>query len=263
VLEVGGVIARGARFYDTSVPPVLTAASSVVATLTLPDATSATPTITNPSTGIYAYNYISPQAGHYGERITGVVGGLTVVYTDSFNVQEQAAALIVSLDEARDHLNFPSTETANDEELRFFIEAATRVIEGRVGNVIRRTVTNTIYPGLDVAQLAYGPVISLTSGALIRDGSAVDITNFYADGYVLKSKTGTFWPAEPWTLVYVAGRPIIPANIRDATLEAIRDLWSSQRGASIRQGDLSRLPFVISFQGENAIHPDLSFRSFG
>ncbi len=263
MLEVGGVVARGAQFYDTSTPPVLTAASSVTATLTLPDGTSATPTITNPSTGKYAYNYTPAQAGHYGERITGVVGGLTVVYTDSFNVQESAPPLILSLDEARDFLNFLTTETVNDEELRGFIEAATPIIERVTGPVVRRTVTATIYPGDGFPPLPVTPVLSLTSGALIRDGSAVSLTGMVVENGCLRSGTYGALPYEPWTLTYVAGRTIIPANIREATGEVVKNLWSSQRGAGGRRaGQEGAPPFMLSYRAADGLRPNEQLRGF-
>jgi hypothetical protein len=254
--EVGGVVAIGTKFYDTSVPPVLVAATSVVATITLPDGTTNLPTVTNPSTGVYAANYTTTQAGHHAVSWSGVVGGLTVKYTDSFNVQEAAPGLILSLDEARSYLNFEAAQTTSDEELREFVEAATPIIEAEVGSVIRRTVTHTIYRSCPPIPLQETPVISLTSAAILRTGTAVAVTNMVEDQGLLYSKTVTPFPTEPWTLTYVVGRTVIPRPILEATGEVIKNLWSSQRGASGRRaGQETPLPFVLSYRAKDALKP--------
>jgi hypothetical protein len=260
--ELGGVVAIGTKFYDTSTPPILVAATSVVATITLPDGTTNTPTVTNPSTGTYAANYTPTQAGRHPVTWSGVVGGLTVKYTDVFNVQEAAPPLILSLDEARDYLNMLAGETVNDEELRGFIEAATPIIEKVVGPCVRRTVTSVIYPGDPFPALPLTPVISLTSGAMIRDGSTVDVSSFVVENGCLRSKTYVPLPYEPWTLTYVVGRAIIPANIRTAAGEVVSNLWASQRGASIRAGESTAPPWVLPARAANALEPNLQLRGF-
>jgi hypothetical protein len=256
---VGGTVAQGTKFYDTSTPPVLVAATSVVATVTLPDGTSATPTVTNPSTGIYTFNYTAAQAGHHAVRWTGNVGGIPAKpYTDVFNVQEAAPALIISLDEARDYLNFDAAQTVNDEELRLFVEAVTKAIEKHVGPLTRRTVTTTINHYGPCVPLPFDP-LSLTSAVLVRDGSTVNITNMVVENGVLRSKTYAPLPSEPWTLTCVVGRAVIPANIRIAAGQVTKDLWSSQRGAGGRragQGELTRLAFVMSYQALEGVEPD-------
>jgi hypothetical protein len=256
--ELGGVVAIGTKFYDTSTPPVLVAATSVVATITLPDGTTNTPTVTNPSTGVYAANYTPTQAGRHPVSWSGVVGGLTVKYTDVFNVQEAAPPLLIGLDEARDYLNVPAGETVNDEELRLFVEAVTKAIEKHVGPLARRTVTTTINRYGPCVPLPFDP-LSLTSAVLVRDGSTVNITNMVVENGVLRSKTYAPLPSEPWTLTCVVGRTVIPANIRIAAGQVTKDLWSSQRGAGGRragQGELTRLAFVMSYQALEGVEPD-------
>jgi hypothetical protein len=253
--ELGGVVAIGTKFYDTSTPPVLVAASSVVATITLPDGTTNIPTVTNPSTGVYAANYTPTQAGRHGVSWSGVVGGLTVKYTDVFNVQEAAAPLIIGLDEARDYLNIPSGETVSDEELRGFIEAATRLIEEHVGPVVRQTRIFTVKTYGPCIPLPFDP-LSLTSGVLIRSGTTVDVTNMVVENGVLRSKTLASLPTEPWTLTCVVGRTVIGANILKAAAEVVSDLWSSQRGASIRGGEPQRIPYALSYKALNLLDPD-------
>jgi hypothetical protein len=257
--EVNGTVVLGAQIKDAT--QTLVTPSTIVLTITLPDGSTATPTPTVVSTGIYSATYVPTVPGRFGVR--WVTTGPATAYTDVFNVQEAAPPLILSLDETRAYLNFATGQTADDEELREFIEAATRAVEQKVGAVVRRTVTTTIYPGSEVVRLPLAPVISLTSAAIVRTGTTVDITNFVEEYGCLRSKTFAPLPYEPWTLTYVAGRTVTPANIRNVTAAAIKDLWASQRGAGGRragQSDAgSRLSYVLSYQALEELRPDLLY----
>jgi hypothetical protein len=250
--EVGGTVALGFQVKDST--GTLVVPSTRVVTITLPDGTPNTPTLANPSTGIYTFTYTATQAGHHAWR--AVTTSPDTAYTDSFNVQEAAPGLILSLDEARSYLNFEAAQTVSDEELREFVEAATPIIEGEVGSVIRRTVTHTIYRSCPPIPLQETPVISLTSAAILRTGTAVAVTNMVEDQGLLYSKTVTPFPTEPWTLTYVVGRTVIPRPILEATGEVIKNLWSSQRGAGGRRaGQETPLPFVLSYRAKDALKP--------
>jgi hypothetical protein len=252
--EVGGTVALGTQIRDTA--GALVSGGTVVATITLPDGSTATPTVANPSTGIYTTTYVPAVPGHFAVRWTS--SSPVTAYTDVFNVQEAAPALIISLDEARDYLNVPAGETVNDEELRLFVEAVTKAIEKHVGPLTRRTVTTTINHYGPCVPLPFDP-LSLTSAVLVRDGSTVNTTNMVVENGVLRSKTYAPLPSEPWTLTCVVGRAVIPANIRIAAGQVTKDLWSSQRGAGGRragQGELTRLAFVMSYQALEGVEPD-------
>ncbi len=227
-------------------------ASTNVLTITLPDNTTTSPTATNPSTGYYLAAYVPTLSGHYSWRwpTTGPATG----ESGSFNVADALPPLIISLQDARDYLSLPGIEKTSDVELRGFIEAATRLIELHVGPVVRRTATFTVNRYGCVA-LPYDP-LSLTSGALIRSGTAVDVTNMVVENGVLRSKTYTPLPIEPWTLTCVVGRTIIGANILKAAAEVVSDLWASQRGASIRAGESQRIPYALSYKALNLLEPD-------
>lgn len=153
-------------------------------------------------------------------------------YTDAFDVAESARAL-VSLSDARTHLNFLGVNTDNDEELRFHLDTASRVVESYVGPVARRTITETVSGSGGTLILNHAPVISLTSvtSALGYSGT-YDVAGMYLDaeaGIVRYGATGLTW-AYPVTVTYVAGRTIVDPRIRMAVLDLIRMNWRAQQG---------------------------------
>jgi hypothetical protein len=224
-------------------------------TITPPDNTTTTPTATVVSTGYLLATYVPTQSGLHKWR--WITTGPATGETGAFNVRDALPPLIMSLADAREYLNFEAGQVINDVELQTFMEAATPVIEAEVGAVARRTVTATFDPGCTPV-LPVRPVISLTSGALVSTGATVDITSLVVvelGGY-LRSKTYAPLPFEPWTLTYVAGRTIVPADMRTAVGEVVKNLWSSQRGAGgSRAGQQSVPTFVLSYRAKDALRP--------
>jgi hypothetical protein len=256
--DFGDTVTLGITVTDAA--GALTNAGTNVLTITLPDGTTTVPSTANPSTGLYTASYVPTQSGHHQWKWPTTSPATSE--TGAFDVLDPLPPMIVSLADARRHLNFLATDTSNDAELREFVEAVTRPIEAKVGPIVRRTVTTTIYPCYDqTVALPYFPVISLTSGAIVRDGSAVTVTSLVVEtGGVLRDKGFSPLPFEPWTLTYVVGRPVIPAEIRNATLNIIKDLWNSQRGSA---GSVaSRLGFLTSYQALDELKPDMQLLGF-
>jgi hypothetical protein len=257
--DFGDTVTLGITVTDAA--GALTNAATNVLTITLPDGTTTVPSTANPSTGQYTASYVANVAsGHFLWRWPTTSPATSE--TGAFDVLDALPPMIVSLADAKRHLNIPASETSNDAELREFIEAVTRPIEAKVGPIVRRTVTTTIQPCYEQAvALPYFPVISLTSGAVVRDNSAVTVTSLVVEtGGILRDKGFSPLPFEPWTLTYVVGRPIIPAEIRNATLNIIKDLWTSQRGSA---GSVaSRLGFLTSYQALDELKPDMQLLGF-
>jgi hypothetical protein len=237
-----------------------TNASTNVLTITRPDGTTTVPSTANPATGSYTSIYVPTQSGHH--QWAWPTTGPATSETGAFDVLDPLPPMIVSLADAKRHLNIPAAETSNDAELREFIEAVTRPIEAKVGPIVRRTVTRILYPcysGEPVA-VPFSPVISITSAALLRDGSALVTTGWYVDGPMLYPGVSGYFPPEPFTLTYVVGRVVIPGEIRNATLNIIKDLWTSQRGSA---GSVaSRLGFLTSYQALDELKPDMQLLGF-
>lgn len=237
-------------------------AGAITLTITLPDGTSATPTVSNPSTGVYTASYATTQAGHHAVR--WVATGLNAsAFTDAFEVDVAAPSGLVSLAEVRAHLEFRNPDTANakDEELRRYIDAATDFIESRIGPVVRRTITEVVRPASGILFMS-GPVISVTS---ITDtygyGSTYNVANFLPDGSAIYPLANVATVSYPVTVTYVGGRAVIPALIRQAALDYVKWMWdSSQRGpTSLPVEDFGVQPqATVPFRILQALEPYMS-----
>jgi uncharacterized phiE125 gp8 family phage protein len=206
--------------------------STPVCTITLPDGTTATPAVTSGGTGIYRAAYVTTMAGHHG--VVWNAAGL--IFEDAFNVDSTALFAPVSLTDVRSHLNITGEDVERDQELTAFIQAATSAIEQRVGPLTRRSVTESHNGGRHAIVLRHSPVITVTSAT--ENGAAVP-----SGGYTISPASGVLtrtsgYSRATWvdgfnnvTVAYVAGRTSIPADLRQAVLELVRHLWSTQRGS--------------------------------
>ncbi len=216
---------------------VLANADTVALTISLPDGTVASPSVTNPPavTGIYVHNYVPATAGRYGARwVFTFADGLTAAYTDAADVRPAEPALIMSLADAKAHLNI--TSSTHDDELRSWLESVTEVIEHKVGPVVVRTYTDRVWGG-SLFALSHYPVVSITSVTPVySSGLAVDVADLEINehGGVVSHSDEIGFTGGPWDVTYKAGRPIIPANISHAARVILKHLWETQRGAPSR-----------------------------
>lgn len=244
--DLGDVVGLAVDLKDAA--GTLTNANVVELTITLPDNTTSVPTITNPpaTTGKYVYDYTTTQAGRHTVR--WVFTTPNAAYTDTFDVRPAANNYILSLADAKEHLNIPTTTTTWDEELRTHLEAVTNFVENRVGPVVRRTVSEVVtYVTGTEYDTRYRRILSVTSIVVLRDGSTpVTLSSIDIDGDqgTLRLKDGTWFPNEPWRLTYVVGRVIVPADITLAAKMILQYTWETQRGIS------SAAPLVASSPAE-------------
>ena len=205
--------------------------SSIVVTVTLPNGTTSTPTVTTSPVGTHTAPAPTATDGHYtvAWAATGVNLG---AYADSYNVESSAWRGIISMADARAHLNWQGIDTSNDEELRFHLLTASAVVEDIIGPVIRQTLVEKVTPqsGLLFVQ---APVISLTS---ITDtygyGYTFNVANFLPDGSTIHPLANITPPCIPVTVTYIGGRASIPPQIRMAVLDLIRINWRPQQGGN-------------------------------
>jgi hypothetical protein len=220
-------------------------AATVTLTITLPDGTTATPVVANPPTvtGQYTVAYIPAQAGRYTWRF--VAETPADAYADVFDVREAGSRALVSLADAKAHLNIAAANTTNDAELREHIESVTDVIEDICGPVARRTVVET-YSGCGQPAIALNqtPIVSVTS--VTESGQAVAASGYsLSDGGVLTRVSG--YTATRWTagvnnivITYVVGRPVVTASIREGAKELIRVNFRPQLGGNYSPFDGGR-----------------------
>lgn len=227
--DLGAVVPLGTTVRDSA--EALANAGAMALTITLPDATIvAVSPVAPTSTGLYAYDYPSTQAGRHTVRwvATGVHAG---AYTDSFDVREAAPPAILSLADAKKHLN--KTSTTDDDEIRSWVESITSGIEGLCGPVVVRTVTER-HEGRRVPMIAlrHTPVLTLTSVVPVLDGGTAyvvaDLDVDTSTGVVQRLDGGTL--TGPLRVTYTAGRRIIPAAISSAAKIILQHLWRTQQG---------------------------------
>jgi hypothetical protein len=207
-------------------------ATTVVLTITLPDGTTVTQSVTNPSTGRYQVDYTPTVAGRHAARWVAT-GTNASAYTDAFDVAEATPALIVSLRDAKQQLNLPLATTTHDEELRGFIAAATDAVEFITGPVVVRSYSERINGDRPMLALSHTPVVSVTSMTpLLSDGTAYLAADMDVDpdSGVVQRLTGDWFTGGPWRLTYKAGRSVIPGGVRLAALIIVQHLWRTQRG---------------------------------
>lgn len=206
-------------------------AGAIALTITLPDQSTVTPTPANPSTGKYTYDYATTQAGRHTARWVAT-GANASAFSDAFDVRESTPAYIVSLADAKAHLNMSTTDRDRDEELRRFIEGSTVIIEDKVGPVVVRSYTER-HPSGDVLLLRKTPVVSLASVVpWLTSGTTYAVADLKVDtttGIVERLNGGSF-TGGPFGVTYKAGRTVIQANITQASLDLIRINFRSQQG---------------------------------
>ena len=163
---------------------------------------------------------------------------------------------IVTVAEAKTHLNIPASDTSQDTEIQGFIDAAQPLIEDITGPVATASHTEYFDGGCSTIVLSWLPVVSVTSVTEYYGLSTFPLTNqplgsqTDAFGYTLDAATGqitrrTFGGeaaqfaagAKNVKVVYTAGLNSTPGNVRLAALELIRHLWQqSQQGGRPRFG---------------------------
>ena len=220
---------------------------TVTASVTLPDGSNVSLTTATTITGTYTTTYLPTLAGRhvYSWNATGT---WPQAYSDVFEVRDINDIGIVGYDEVLEYLNIP-TASANENEVRRFMDAATDLAEQYTGIILgRRTFTNELYDGSamnasgEFIRIRNPKVISITSvyenGALIgANAYSIDPTGqrVYRVGSdtLYSSNSYGYWAPgmNNISITYVAGYVNPPMSAKQGVLEIIRHLWQTQRGA--------------------------------
>lgn len=206
-------------------------AGAITVTIRLPDATTVTPTPTNPTTGRYQVDYLTVQSGRH-EVYWQATGVNAAAYADTFYVSEQYPRYLVSLAATKEQLKI--TTTAEDEKIRGIMEAATEVVERHTRSAVVRQIVVEDHAIIGYSRsltLKRSPVISVTSVAAV-DGSATwstaDLYLSKDSGIVRVTSGGQF--CGHVEAIYVAGRSVIPSNYVSASAMIVEHLWQTRRG---------------------------------
>jgi len=240
--DLGDVAALGVTITNTAGTPQN--ATAVVCTVTLPDGSTVTPSVTNSGAGLYDIAYTPTISGRHTIRWVAT-GTNASAFTDEFTVRDLTTLPVVSYDMALSHLNIPAA-SADEDEIRRFIDAAQDLAENYVGAVLgRRTITETYDGQTDVLRLRSPRAISITT--VVESGTTLDSSQYKLDDtgqrlYRLTTSTISasssfgaygFWASgvNAVTVTYVAGFTVTPPAVQQGVLEILRHLWSTQRGA--------------------------------
>lgn len=148
---------------------------------------------------------------------------------------------VLSLADAKIHLNISPSITTYDTELQGFIDATEAIIQRRLGGPpVAMSVSETVTP-TDWGRalpLTYQPFVSLTS--ITANGVPMVISDVYATpGRVLRRRFGlpfVPWWLPPYVVTYIAGQTIAHPAVTLAAKVMVAHLWETQRGRSGGRG---------------------------
>ena len=179
--------------------------------------------------------------GHYQYVWTSTGTGAGVSYGD-FDVFDPFETAVLPLQDAKDQLNIPASDTANDAELLAWLGAIQSGLERMTGGpVTNRQVTERAeaLDGWRKICLRQRPLVSVVSITAESSGTAVSVTDVKLDANAGIIQRATGWPflgpffyAEPWfNVTYVAGwGTAVPAAFNSFARIVIQWLWETQRG---------------------------------
>jgi hypothetical protein len=238
--DIGDQIEGGPLTIYVTTDAGVAAAATVTCTITLPDGTTTSPSVTTSATGTYETAYAPAVAGTFyvkwSATAIGGVSGENDVFEDSFTVSASTNTFI-SLAEGKEYLNLQ--DTADDDELLAYLETACNLAETVADRTFARTTqVDTISSNgcESTLHLTKRPVLSVTTvterGTTLTANTGYAYDPTYGHLYRMSAayERGT-WAAGTRSNVvtYVAGYAIIPPAVRQATLSILRHLWDTQR----------------------------------
>ncbi len=139
----------------------------------------------------------------------------------------------VTLADLKAHINTASS--ADDVELMVHLEAATDLVEARVGPMVVATFTDRVFTNRSGSLvLPRNLVVSVTSATGQLTGTTYASAGLYVRGSVVRAAGDLPLVADDYAVVYEAGRQSVPAALKLATLIVAGHLWETQRGRSAR-----------------------------
>ncbi len=210
------------------------ASTTAAVTVTLPDGTTSTPSVSGSST--YTASFTTTLPGYHRVRWVGT-GSNPGAYEDAFNVSGSTTEPILSLDDAKTFLRI--SNSSSDDEVRAVLEAVSDVCERFTKRVWRRTTyTETVSTcDSDYIYLPHVPVISVASVVV----NGVTVTDYVVDKRAGALRRGTSLAEYDWedsfagvVVTYTAGPAdgVVPANILQGCRLLLQHMWQTQRGGS-------------------------------
>lgn len=253
--DLGDPVGLAVSITDSSGNPA--DAGAVTATVTLPDGTTATPTVNHPGVGQYTATYTPTVIGRHNVRWVAT-GANASAFNDVFDVRAGLSTSLLSLADARKALNIDDSDTSQDEEIRDYLEAITDVIEGYTDAIVDRTVVEQVSSYGSMLTLSTLPVKSITSINNVQtSGWSQQLADLVVDpttGIIRRLSRGTFG-GEVYTVTYVAGRGnIVPPALALAARIILKNVWAPQRGRGRGENTDEMVPaYLIPYRAMSLI----------
>lgn len=251
--EVGQTATVAISIYDSTGVLADLGGGNPTCTVTKPDGTTTSATVTKTATGKYQGAYVTTSAGRHRFTFTGSgTNSGALPWSDVADVWPADPRLIISLADAKAALNVPAGTRVNDDELRLYIAATTEVIEDIVGSVLAVTATETFDGGNSAVLLSQraSAITSVTVSGTAQTAGTQYVANLTSGIVYAGSSTtyGTFTAGRQNVVVaYTTGSSSIDPNVILAAREEVRFLYQiGQQGGRPSLGgapqDLSWTP---------------------
>lgn len=237
--DLGDTLGFRADLYDK--PPdlggALVNATTVTLTITKPDGTVITPSVTNPPTvtGKYVLDHVSlitdPPGRWVGSWLFTLASGKTSAYIETFDV----GPTLITVDEAIAHLRGATDiRTADDlEQLQWLCFAASDAVERDLSRALtKRTVTELYSGGNGHVILRQDPVISITT--VVENGVTLTANDYVLDQPLLwrgSATTRSWWRPgfQNISITYLCGFNNPPVIARKVALNAVQKMWQESQ----------------------------------
>jgi len=186
-------------------------------------------------------------AGHYQYTWTSTGTGAWVSFGE-FDVFDPFETSVLPLQDAKDQLNIPQSNTASDAEIQSWIATIESALKRYTGGpVVNRSITEraVMMSNQTVILVRQRPLVSVTSIAS-ASGGPIDISgglDIDVNAGTVRRKLGLpfYGPFFQWlpqvNITYVAGwGTAVPAAFNSAARIILAHLWESQRGPASPPG---------------------------
>ena len=237
--------------------PVNAVATQPVVTVTLPDKTTATPSVSNTGTGIYAAAYGSTQAGHHTVAWSCTDATYPGGDADEFDVWSLTSTNVLSRADAKGILSIAPSNTTYDDLVDKVNGSITAWLEWYCGAIVPKTVVEELHAGGLSVQLSRPPVLGLITWVTVPPGLvntpatvaqanggpmfpvltygvAYPLSQLYFDPAkaIVRHTAGLPFYYGPYLWQYSAGMAVIPQGIRYAASVTLRHLYGLERGGA-------------------------------
>lgn len=135
---------------------------------------------------------------------------------------------LLSLANAKLHLNF--TDTDDDAELQWFIDACESAIGDRVGPLTPVSKTERLDGGGRTMTLISRPVASLTSVTAVYSGNVLTLSDLHLDHGVITYNNGFPFIERAYDVVFMHGWANPTSSLMHVIRDMVKHFWDTQRG---------------------------------